>query len=195
MTVAQWLAGVTALSPVPLPGTRDAWLPALLRACGCQRGAEVGVERGHYARILCETVPGLHLLAVDAWTAYPGYREHVSQAKLDAFYIETVDRLAPYTGTIHRGFSVEVAATVADGSLDFVYLDANHVYAHVLADLAAWAPKVRPGGVVAGHDYGRRSVGQVEDAVRDWTRDHHIAPWGVLMGDRSPSWFWVVPGA
>ena len=40
---------------------------------------------------------------------------------------------------------------VADG-LDFVYIDACHEYSAVKADIAAWYPKVRVGGVLGGHD-------------------------------------------
>merc|ERR1740121_1256224 len=49
--------------------------------------------------------------------------------------------------------SAMAASTVADGELDFVYLDARHDLAGVVADIRAWWPKVRPGGVFAGHDY------------------------------------------
>jgi hypothetical protein len=45
------------------------------------------------------------------------------------------------------------ARDVADSSLDFVYIDARHDRASVLEDLAAWYPKVRAGGIIAGHDY------------------------------------------
>lgn len=40
----------------------------------------------------------------------------------------------------------------ADGSVDLVFLDADHSYKGVKADLAAWRPKVKPGGILAGHD-------------------------------------------
>ena len=53
--------------------------------------------------------------------------------------------------------SVEAAkrfATVAHmAPVDFVYIDADHSEASVTADLEAWAPLVRPGGILAGHDY------------------------------------------
>lgn len=166
-------------------------LAAAWAGLGCLQGAEIGVERGEYAERLLRAIPGLRLLAVDAWTAYPGYREHVTQAKLDGFYALTCERLAPYGAQIVRAFSVEAARLVADGSLDFVYLDANHARAHVEADLAAWGPKVRRGGFVAGHDYGRSSVGQVREAVNAWAATHGIRPW-ILAADRSPSFVWRV---
>ena len=38
--------------------------------------------------------------------------------------------------------------------VDLVFLDADHSYAAVAADIAAWRPIVRPGGILCGHDFG-----------------------------------------
>ncbi len=53
----------------------------------------------------------------------------------------------------HRCTSLAAAPQFADGSLDFVFLDARHTFEDVKQDLAAWWPKLRPGGLFAGHDY------------------------------------------
>lgn len=45
------------------------------------------------------------------------------------------------------------AALKWQGSIDFLYVDAGHGYADVMADLKAWVRHVRPGGVIAGDDY------------------------------------------
>lgn len=49
--------------------------------------------------------------------------------------------------------SEEAAPRVADGSLDFVYIDGNHFYPAVKQDIDLWWPKVKSGGVIGGHDY------------------------------------------
>ncbi len=49
--------------------------------------------------------------------------------------------------------SLEASRLFAAGSLDFVFLDAAHDYASVRDDIAAWWPKIAPGGMLAGHDY------------------------------------------
>jgi hypothetical protein len=189
--LADALQQSSAEGPTRLSWSRWSELPALFAEWGFTRGAEIGVEEGRYSQRLCERVPGLHLLSVDAWQAYQGYRDHVSQAKLDGFYATAMARLASFSATVVRAFSADAALRVPDGSLDFVYLDGNHTLPQVIADLAAWEPKVRAGGVVAGHDYGRRSVGHVQEAVEAWTRAYAVAPWFVLTGDKSPSWMWV----
>jgi hypothetical protein len=55
--------------------------------------------------------------------------------------------------TLHAQGSPAAAATFADCSLDFVWLDAGHTFEEVSADLAAWLPKLRYGGVIGGDDW------------------------------------------
>jgi hypothetical protein len=149
---------------------------------GFTRGAEIGVERGKFSKVLCQSIPGLSLLAVDAWATQPGYREHVTQQELDSFERETRRRLAKYRAHVIKGFSTDVARTVPDGSLCFVYIDARHDEASVLADLMAWMPKVRSGGICSGHDWNLQGV---RSAVQDVTR--HVS----LTLDKSPSWWFT----
>lgn len=50
--------------------------------------------------------------------------------------------------------STLAAPNFENESLDLVFIDADHSYEAVKADIAAWEPKVRPGGILCGHDYG-----------------------------------------
>lgn len=63
------------------------------------------------------------------------------------------------------GESTEAAAMFADRSLDFVFIDGSHEYQDILADLQAWHPKVKEGGVIAGHDYQGTGCPDVMRAV------------------------------
>lgn len=63
---------------------------------------------------------------------------------------------------LHRHNSVDVADTFRDKVLDLVYIDANHTYDDVLADVYAWLPKLRDGGILAGHDF----TTEIPDVIR-----------------------------
>ena len=124
-------------------------------------GVEVGVWRGETSRFLLRSLSDLHLHMVDAWKVYPhqATRSSLKNAKQEAFdharrEAARVTEFAPDRRTIHREDSVQTAASFDDGSLDFVFLDAEHSYESAAADIAAWWPKLKPGGILFGHDYG-----------------------------------------
>lgn len=77
--------------------------------------------------------------------------------------------------------STQAASLYADNSLDFVFIDASHDYESVKADILAWAPKVKPKGILAGHDYPHEPVAR---AVNDY------GPSGT-MGIQGACWFIV----
>lgn len=160
--LAQWalrmLRSRYALDVAHVPARQE--LPWLLQARGLLGvGAEIGVQEGLFSRHLLAHWGGRRLLSVDSWEHEAGgdYVDvaNVGQAEQDARYRRTCQRLAVFgdRSEVWRLRSTEAAERLADASLDFVYIDARHDYPAVLEDLAAWVPKVRPGGIVAGHDY------------------------------------------
>jgi hypothetical protein len=59
--------------------------------------------------------------------------------------------------------SVMAAADFSNASLAGVFIDAAHDYDSVLADLNAWLPKVKDGGIFAGHDIDSPDVQRALD--------------------------------
>lgn len=193
--------------PIEIPNANRDTLARLTYLLGHTRGVEVGVERAKYSEVLLRENPLLHLTCVDRWMPMRHYRDHVDSSKLERFYVESQERLSPYRErvTFMRALSVDAAQKFEDRSLDFVYIDANHNIQSVIADLAAWSPKVRVGGIVAGHDYLKAklpSMMHVPQAIHAWTDAYEIAPWFVLgrqakvegeLRDDGRSWLYVVP--
>ena len=68
---------------------------------------------------------------------------------------------------IHVMSSVEAAAKFEDASLDMVIIDDDHSHSSVTAGIAAWMPKIRPGGILAGDDHGHPYEDGVTRAIRD----------------------------
>lgn len=119
------------------------------------RVVEVGTRTGRTSRHLARYCPQIREgYAVDLEPPPPGV-------------FDGLDRL-----TFLQGWSDAVAKRFDDESLDLVFIDADHSEGGVRTDLAAWVPKVRPGGIVAGHDYAARHHPGVKIAVDDFFRDH-----------------------
>lgn len=167
---------------------------------GFKLGAEVGTCYGHYALKLFKHIPGLTLLMVDNWdNAETRHREN----KREGHNVEKEcrERLAPYDAVIVKKDSVEAAKFVADNSLDFVYIDAAHDYDNVKADIAAWVPKVKTGGIVSGDDYyifpnsGNDGVIKaVDEYVAAHNIDLQVTAWdnnNPERDERQPAWWFV----
>lgn len=72
-----------------------------------------------------------------------------------------------------QGKSLDVVSQFEDESLDFIFIDASHDYENVLADITAWYPKLKPGGLIAGDDYALCWGGVIE-AVNEYFIDKTI---------------------
>ncbi len=194
------LDGFRAL-PIALNLTR-AHLPIICRDLGFTRGAEIGVWKGAYTATFCECNPKMHMLAVDPWMSYPAWEDSKNkipategQRMMNAAFETARARLKRLNCTIVRQFSADAAATVADRSLDLLYVDGNHSEAAVREDLDLWVPKVRSGGLCCGHDYRaftNKPTIHVIEAVQAYTKQHAIDPWFITAADRTPSFLWVV---
>lgn len=182
---------------------------------------EVGVQRGVFAELLLHTATSLTCyVGVDAWRVWPEYAyideaNHADDVKVHTAYRnEALQRLScdnekiakqtdeePHTLCAKQRFllqmtSLEAAAIVADASVDIVYLDAMHHYEAVWADILAWWPKVRAGGLLAGHDYLldvlSGTIFTVQPAVREFARQQGL----LLLQTQDatyPSWLLFKP--
>ncbi|CAB5214502.1 Methyltransferase domain containing protein [uncultured Caudovirales phage] len=138
---------------------------------------EVGSWRGrsaaHMAVLIANSGKQIKFDCVDTWRGTLNEELHQNDPSVvnDTIYDEFLANMKPVEGyyTAIRMPSVEAAKLYADASLDFVYIDADHEYEGILADIKAWLPKVKPnGGVIAGDDYGHAQGSEgVQRAVRE----------------------------
>jgi glycosyltransferase involved in cell wall biosynthesis len=90
-----------------------------------------------------------------------------------------------YAGILHRNIlgcglqdiivpilteSIRASCLFPDAGVDFCFIDGDHSYESVTADLTAWWPKIKPGGIIAGHDYRQQAPWLVDltRAVHDF---------------------------
>tara|TARA_R100000657_G_scaffold17350_2_gene14630 strand:+ start:65 stop:700 length:636 start_codon:yes stop_codon:yes gene_type:complete len=73
----------------------------------------------------------------------------------DELYDKFLSNIEPVKHIINpiKMKSVDAAKLYDDSSLDLVFIDAGHEFEHVVDDIKAWLPKIRPYGIIAGHDY------------------------------------------
>lgn len=156
--------------------TRDQ-LANLFKELEYTSGAEIGVDRGLFSESICRSNPGVKLYCVDPWRLYKGLTDFDNQKVLDDNYEETVKRLAPYNCMIIRKTSMEAIKLFEPRSLDFVYIDANHVFEYALEDIYGWGKIVRKGGIVSGHDYRTSETSHgnwaVSKAVNQYVKEYN----------------------
>lgn len=127
-------------------------------------GAEIGVDRGSLSSYLLTNLPNLYLDMVDTWEVFSEDSEYAksgdavvqrTQEQRDADLQETLRVTNHATNRRHiiQKTSEEAAKQTPDASLDFVFIDADHSYCGVSTDIRLWAPKIRKGGLLCGHDY------------------------------------------
>jgi hypothetical protein len=100
--------------------------------------AEIGTLQGDFARAILDIMAPEKLLLADI-----------------TFSICRSDVLADPRVERHEGLSVPFLQSCADASFDMIYVDADHGYEAVCADIVAAAPKVKPGGFLIFNDFAR----------------------------------------
>lgn len=166
-------------------------IPLLLNVMDYKVICEVGVAEGDFLYGLGLSKPK-RLVGVDVWDRYgtepykgPLYDMYSFVFPSNKKWREEVQEWAKsnsFKTDIIVDYSVEAAKQFEDGYFDFVYIDALHDYKSVLADLEAWYPKVRKGGMLSGHDYQYlekpmkefNGAFEVEFAVKDFMKKHDI---------------------
>lgn len=140
---------------------------------------EVGVWQGRSLVYLAEKVresgKRIRVQGIDPCKAFEG-QEAVCRT-----------HLAPFADfvTLRVESSLDAAAKI-EGPLDLAFIDGDHAEVSALADMVVWWPKIRRGGVMAGHDYtdAEHSPG-VKLAVDRWARINHLS-----LTLRGTSW-WI----
>ena len=140
---------------------RYEWLTSLVDGTGWTLGAELGLRKGSTYLYMLQYCPELTLIGVDCWADGLGHQE------VDAAEKMVRDGAKKYgaRARIIKGWTVQVAEQIDDGTLDFIFVDADHSYESVKADLLAWMPKVKKGGWIIGHDINWPSVKKAADEL------------------------------
>eukprot|EP00920_Eleutheroschizon_duboscqi_P007673 GHVT01017495.1.p1 GENE.GHVT01017495.1~~GHVT01017495.1.p1 ORF type:complete len:402 (-),score=17.59 GHVT01017495.1:196-1332(-) len=150
-----------AIHAVPPLHSREE-LACVLEAESKKRGVELGVFDGHFAKnVLHNWHHCQEYVLVDLWSAQENYDQDASGSYLSVperaaqVLSNALRTTAPWREKVRvcRGGTTECHEEFHDEYFDFVYVDARHDRHSVRRDLDLWWPKLKPGGIMAGHDY------------------------------------------
>ena len=119
---------------------------------------EVGVWKGMSACFMAVEIINsgkqIKFDCVDTWDFVDTSTE-ISEKQCENLYDIFLSNIEPIRDSINivRGVSWEMASNYEDETLDFVFIDAGHDYNSVMKDITNWYPKIKHGGIIAGHDY------------------------------------------
>lgn len=127
-------------------------------------GAEIGVKEGRFISYLLNQYPDLIMYAIDPWEDQPSGNETYIEWNWDNIYGQYQQAIRPFKDRVLelRAYSEDAVEHVHDGSLDFVFIDAQHDYDSVKRDIELWTPKLKSGGLLSGHDYQPNFPGVIQ---------------------------------
>lgn len=127
-------------------------------------GVEVGVWRGDTGKRLLAARENITHIMIDPWkqpaknSRYYKSKDNTAlkdQATFDECYEYVKSEVEKFgkRAIIIRKKSKIAVRQFEDKSLDYVFIDGEHTYQAVKEDINLWLPKIKPGGIIGGHDY------------------------------------------
>lgn len=136
---------------------------------------ELGVWKGHSIGYLAALLPEAELHGFDLFEDSYRYEAIPKLQNQLPTLFETAQRTLNDYGVwnvrLRKAWSWEAASEFEDLSVDFLFIDADHSKEAVTKDIQAWLPKVKIGGIIAGHDYDHPQHPGVREAVDEAVRE------------------------
>ncbi len=163
-----------------------------------KKAVEIGTHQGVFADQFMNCFFG-KLLCIDSWQGsppetelwYPCFIEQNNGREFDRKVAELVlEYKYPNRVSFLSLKSLQAAKVFRDSEFDFIYIDALHDQASVEKDLEAWWPKLKRGGIFAGHDYDSKDpttvgvVKAVDKFVMKYKRTLRVTE-----EENYPSWY------
>lgn len=130
-------------------------------------GVEIGVDIGNHALNMLQELDIKMLYLIDPYIVYdkgsnspgvPKYKDKTLNHKQ-----LSKDKLKDFCNKVVwiYDFSYNAHKLIDDNELDFVYIDGNHTYEYTKKDIDLFYSKVKPGGLISGHDYKKETPGVI----------------------------------
>jgi hypothetical protein len=147
--------------------------------------AEIGVDEGINSHFMLKKMDIKKLYLIDIWQQYDEYlksEQGRTKETMTAAYKQTLKNTKGYEDKVKIIVKPSVDAVKDIPECDYIYIDANHEYDFVKKDIETYYPKVKKGGVLAGHDIAREGVLR---AVAEFAKEKNLK----LMTKHDDWWF------
>lgn len=112
--------------------------------------AEIGVDEGKFSQLIHKKVKPEKFHLIDMWGS-----DRFHDGKFEAVKNYFAEEIEKDTVQIHKAMSTKAAHDFEDAYFDWIYIDTDHSYETTRDELQLYAPKMKPGGIMAGHDYNQ----------------------------------------
>lgn len=151
-------------------------------------GCELGVCRGYNLRYLLDRLPNVAVsYAIDPWLPYQDWCGMMTAQIVNGWKAIAYKMLDPLSDRVYimEKTSEDAAKEILDDILDYIFIDGDHSYEASLRDCQLYWPKVKVGGIFAGHDW---QLPEVESAVTEFRKQFNITT--EIQFTESNVWFW-----
>jgi len=149
------------------------------------RVAEVGVMGGVHALQIWNTLSVTEMFLIDSW------RLNYRPTSIDSM-CKTARLFDCMSNVYMLRMDTFTAARNVAGEFDFVYLDDNHEGYHLYREIDVWLPKIRVGGILAGHDFDRNLKGRVKYGLDKFCSERDIEYSSVDCNEGEKVGDWVI---
>jgi hypothetical protein len=110
--------------------------------------AELGVANGDFSQKIWDITSPQKFHIIDFWGS-SRYNTTLKNNVLKRFE----DQITEGKVEINLGLSTGVVSSFKDDYFDWIYIDTDHSYLTTKEELELYAPKMKKGGIIAGHDF------------------------------------------
>jgi hypothetical protein len=152
-------------------------------------GLELGVARAETTYYLLENCPNIKMyFCVDPWLPYMDWNGMITNQLIADMKLAALTNLShfPDRVIVVQENSADAEKGVPDDTLDFIFIDGDHSFEAAYFDITTYWPKVKKGGLFAGHDAGMRTV---DDALAKFRQENNITT--PIRFCENQCWYWV----
>ena len=147
---------------------------------------EIGCDIGDTTQFLLDSNPTCNLIGVDPYVNYVDWNGNNLNER-EVVYEKFMERLKGYSNRFDllREYSDDAVEKTLDNFFDVIFIDGLHEYNQLTKDCANYYPKLKEGGIFAGHDYN--AIAGVRQAADEFAakvgREIHFTECDV--------WYWI----